>query len=1321
MNRTVFYSVIASAFFLAILLGLIIFPYYKPLSLMYYFNKDFEKSYDRYLGLYQAEDHSVSVVGPLIILNLDYANIPEAISLLEQYTEENPTSIDSWKYLANIYQGTDRPHSYLWALQNQYNLDPNASLIKEQIAFQTFYGHTSKLLELYRTFLTDFSPDTWECASAAMLFAAEGLEDEAINAADQGLQISSSAGADRYLATIYLSLLLDKGKIEKAKSFATGFVKKYPNENVAVDLANTFRDKKHYPEALALLDSLPPDLSQHPATIQSKVIILFMQGNEEGVYSFLKELSLVKKLPQNQLENFVSLGLVREKDSHFFEKTVASHSMSTLTESSLFTLLRKAYNERLPLLLGKLKETLSERSNATSPLLIYAMELTSLPLDSNNPALYAVPQLEDLSVEEELQLALLYDDLGLEQLAQWVLQEIRNYNRIPLKMIIPLASLLNKYHLSALGFEQISTAKSNMRHPPLEFDIAWGLLALGSGHTQEVLTFLETSTSKLSNDQLQILALTALAFKNEEVSLVLASTLVERDQKESYQQIYAEALILNGEIEKGVSILEKLYAAASPPSINLIMAYLHALAIASGQNPWYVEALHDLIAKHIDDLKANPTRLREAAYVLADAGLKNEAALFLFMLVKNEPYQTDDMQSLLYLWGDNLSEEQVEWIASKAALSEGKEKSRWIQALNNAKQYALTYQLIEEKDLAYSDIVDAYFETLTYLHKQDELKALIYNHLIHETDVERLKKLGKLAYDTLAEEAAEILFLHVLNIDPYSKDSLKYLGEIYFSKGAFSYANWYLSLYLNLYEGDYLTYYEMAEIFYRDADYSSAFPFYIASLIELQKPTIALQEATSTAPAEDLYREIVRAQIYARVRYPRTALILYEELLAHHPQDINIRANYGNLLIDLDSLDYAGTILFDFDVPIASLESKDESALLYLETVRTLWWTRSRFMDEATNSALNNMTAYPGKGDPWASLANIKNSCGFGLKALDNYASAHLIAPYNEDYLRAYSLTLDPYRPYALGEREYRKTGATQKEHFTRFGAAWNDSISSQFQLYLESDNFELLDYTQPSNGLVIPKKTGTRCRGEASWLYHYPEGVDLLSQVYFGKHHLGWGVKSAFLDCSGSWIGGIEYNRPNWDYVSTLADYGARNRLYVERTQLFSDRLAASLFIAGNRYFMGQVHGIAGESIGWQMAINYRLCRLSSLVDMFGHDSTLVLSYSVDAEYPTWQARKSSLDGTCFEPLALSELETQTLQFILNKSLHRWMKFQANFGFAYDRFGVVNRVDWVYGASLNWDKRPGATFKLLYDHSPSATQPGQNVDRFLFNLDYYY
>lgn len=1305
MNRKTLYIILVLIALSALFISFMIFPFYKPLSLMYYYNQEYEKSFRRYHELYEQNDRSISTVGPLILLNLQYANVTEALRLMREYTEKNPDDPENWKYLGNLYLGSARPHSYLWTAEELFKLKPSLISLRDLIGYYTYYGYNEKLFESYKILIKDYKADTWEHVILAELYASKSLYNDALATLKQGLEIKTSKSAAGYAAEVYISLLLNLNRIEEARSFAINFINKNPNPLIAQSILTFFRDHNQPKEVLAIIDTLPPKLQYDSEIIGFKVTSYYMLGEDSTLYGYLKELYYKDKLPNDQVSGFISLGLNEEPNPIFFEQLIKDQNFKKLNEFDLIILLQKAHHDNLPMLKDKLRLETAVDLYASSPLLRYVYNLILNPaINLDNLSFYLSPDVEKLSVDEQVQLAATYDELNLKSLAKKILQSIKNYDRISVSFIVQFATLLESYGLEKMGFERMNQVVKNMKHPPKEFKLALLVLGIASDNFQEIAPELAELFKEPNQDELEILFSVAYQHKFGELSEKIARTLDEINPSAEHERLLAEALILNGKKEEGFAILEELVK-DHPDDFKIKNSYLLALIEIAPSSPEHLQLVREELAKVLHDEHFPDSNLRDLGYKLVDLKLEKEATPIFYRLGHDKPFSNEDSEMLRFVLGEKIPEEYLGWAKERTLKAKGNEKAKWLRYLIDTKNEKLAYQLIFDHDLKNEKILDIAFEVLILLKYERELECFLTDFLPYVKNLEKLKKLGKRIFEESMRSAAEQVFLRVLELNTNDREALRNLAEIYFATGEFSHARYFLGLFLCLYQGDYRTYYLMGELYFRDKAYIDAEAFFHGALNDINDRALYTKEA-----------RMISAQIYIRLNLPRTGFRIYENLLDDYPTDLSLRAEFGSALIEWGVLNWAMCVLFD--VPIGKSEPEEQ---LQLARTQALWFLRANEMEEAYTYADSLIQQDPQDASRYALLALIDENAGYWIQSLAEWQIAKNLNPRNEDYQREYRLLYNLHLPFVFGDWEYRKTGDTQREHYLRFGGDWRyeNDLNNRFSYLIEQDRINVNNFTEV-NGETVPLKKALRRRGELRWFHENDYGLGFSSELYFAKHIFGVGGEWRRLDNYGFTRARIEYRKPNWDYVETIIEFGSRDRIFLERAHRLYPRFNAIINTAFNRYYLSPLSGRAADSFSWQGFFTYEVFPLNSIRQTLNRDQNIYLEYSIDAEYPTWLARRIDSSGQSFNPLPIVNREIHTLQFIVTKTLCKNFEMAGNFGYAYDRFGI-NILDEVYGAWMSWNRRPGLTFKVLYDHSPSTSSPGQNEDRLLFNLTYYY
>lgn len=1311
MNRRAFYFTIFGITLFTLFSALFLFPGIKTLTLMHYFNLEFAPSYQTYQKMYHEGDRSLSVINPLVKVNLDYAKYERAIDLLENFLETNPDRVDILKWLAEIYLGADKPNNYLYTLERIYDLEPSATVGRTLIEYYSYYGNTAKWTGWLTRVVTDFQGNPDEYELLAHYYASKGDLDRALQLAKKSVDSCSNLSKCGEGGVLVVSLLLHKGNNDEAFQYAMEFLNKKSGRVFTSDLVSLFVKAQDPQKGIKLLDLLTDEEKLYPVNISATIYAYTATKDDKKIYDYLNGLLVIQKLPPAELNAWAVLALNEEKNPKKFIQALKTNDLTYLTDSTWMLILEKAYKEKISPLMEILSLKIPEDKLVLNPVLRYALEMgAQSPPNPESLSFYLDPSRLSLTDEETAQLAVIYNIFGLKTLEKEVLQDLTSFEAIPYPLINKIAILYIESDLAEEGYMKLNLLRDQLDDPPESLNISWVMLSTATGRIKPVLDYLNVYSNNFTDTGLKQIYDAGALSKAPEVQLKAAELLNERQPSFENKVLLGNAWIADGQTAKGLELLKSLYQEESGnPKVQ--MGLLLGLA-KTQKEPGFDRKLFDEVLKRLLSNKdLNQNDIRNLAYILADEGLLDDSSQLFFLLAQSADLNSEDMDMLLYLWGDKLSNDKAEWLASIASMSEGKEKGRILTLLANSGYPELVIPLVSKKDLQEEEIFDAYVLALATLHRNDEIATLLGQWLPGQNDIEHLKKLGIVLSGNALYDAAEPIYLKILEINPTDKDGLRELGNLYFNLGAFSVSYYYLSYYICLYEADPVSLFHYAEIYNRDGDRFHSRPFYWAAIHKI---------LDTPAKEGEPERQDILATSYFRLNYPFTGLRILSEALSkpdlEKAMEISLRGSLANLLIDFDCLESAAPLLFAKAEPV---KKENREALLFLENLKTEWFRKNNDPVSAFAQSDEVLTRYKDEGFAWSSRAALEDYYNHEWRAFMDYDIAIELQPKNEDFWRGRKDIIDRHRSFIGANIEYRTVGLTQKDHIYRYTAAYNPTLFTRFLLLAEYDRFNISSYVNAKTGL-IDKARGNRYKNTLSWIENTYSGDTIDGELYYEPEIFGAGTHYSHPDLFGRTTVGIEFKRPNWDFAETIVQYGSRDRILFERNHHLWTRIEGTFRLEGRRYHL-HPGGTVADSIAWYGDISYTLPEYHWLSIVLGKESTIVSSYNIDAEYGTWGKYISLDEDNKFQPLAVGAREIHTVEMNFEKKSYRYFDARCNLGFAYDRFGGVNKASPVYGVSVAWDKRPGLTGDLSYSHSPSTSTTNAEEDRLIFNMIYYY
>lgn len=696
-------------------------------------------------------------------------------------------------------------------------------------------------------------------------------------------------------------------------------------------------------------------------------------------------------------------------------------------------------------------------------------------------------------------------------------------------------------------------------------------------------------------------------------------------------------------------------------------------------------------------------KLRELGFVLLNADFKNESISVFILLANKRPYKHKDVQTLLSIWGEKPDESGLNWIVTRTKASKGNEKGFWLKHLLDINQSSRLIALVNEEEYSFDSILDVYLDALQNLKMKAKLTEILCHMLSVENRPERIKKFAKLAQSEDQQDLALKGFHKLLTMRPNDSDALKELGTLYFGKGNLTLSQYYLVLYhCQKPEGDYLSHYYLGEISHHKKLKTEAKYHYLFSLCLIEK-----------LEKKDLSIHLMIANIFTKMDYYNLAIHLYSKLLIDNPENLAVRANFANLLMDNEKWDEASSVLSFVCRPSKheKEEDKDDKISYAIALLRLL--KENLCICTGLEISKQLIEDYLDSPMVWEAGAVWQEWLGRWRRALCYLETARKLNPLNESYSEAIKNILLPHQDYLAIEGEYRRTALTQKERFARAEARAFISESTQVLCGVETDYLRVTAFTD-LQGITRPFH-GWISRGEFNFIEHFYNGTIAKETVFIGDNILGAGLGCTVPTYEGLWGIKAEYHKPCWDFVQTTIQQGTIDRIEVLHKPRLPHYWYAYSAASLNRY---NLQGLSNAASSWSLEgiLSYQFSTVDCMAKLFGKDFERLLFYSLDAEYGLHDVEKIGSTGLPFFPIPFSSRENHSVYVLLRKNFPSEIILEGYGGYLYDRMAGGPMVP-IYGASLLIGKLGDLQLLLKYTHTVSTESGGGVVDSYLFNF----
>ena len=492
-----------------------------------------------------------------------------------------------------------------------------------------------------------------------------------------------------------------------------------------------------------------------------------------------------------------------------------------------------------------------------------------------------------------------------------------NANTAPIAQVQELYYIANDHHQSAVASDVAQRLYA--RDPsPINRDIYISAL-VSSGRNDQALPLLrEQMKEPGANDGLYLSTLAKVARKNSASRKELndyAENALKSGHGDGRQQLnYAYILINNGERKAALPYVRN-FAAERGGEWKRMLAQLTPKPVVASATaatapaptpPTREERIELARGKNISD-----SNKREIAFSLLNDGYKNDAADIFRDLAKDKGPESQEVKDLLFIWGGKVNAEQMEWIHNRAANATPYDKAQWAEIINNAADDSMLVRYVgTTPDALYSrPLRQKYFHLLAATGNRQNYDTAMREWVAKTTDVPALTDYADTAQASGFREAAANGYKRILALDPANSKALNQMAAMEFSKGKFSEADKNVTQYLavqakspdadgNLAQAHFFK----GELLRRAGKKAEADAEY-AQVVSLTKVTDA------TAP--DALSRLYTAQF--RLGQHDAAKEGFNKLLAAHPDDKSILADYMSALIEYRYLSEATRVANQYD------------------------------------------------------------------------------------------------------------------------------------------------------------------------------------------------------------------------------------------------------------------------------------------------------------------------------------------------------------------------------------------------------------------------
>jgi len=660
-----------------------------------------------------------------------------------------------------------------------------------------------------------------------------------------------------------------------------------------------------------------------------------------------------------------------------------------------------------------------------------------------------------------------------------------------------------------------------------------------------------------------------------------------------------------------------------------------------------------------------PEDKRAAGYRLIELGLAADAAGTFFDLARQGSPSDADVAEYLFLAREHDREGATAWLERRAAGASGSERAQWMRHLtsNDAAERAASLGAAVPLAAMHADVRDAYVEALAASRSPD-LSHVVDWTLAREADPERLRRLGRLAFEADALEDADRVFEALLRLSPADPAAERELGLIAFMRSDYERAGFFLARYLDGAPEDYESNYYYGEVLLRWRQLEEARRRYTRALALIDQ-----------AEEPGFQERAVRAQLLHRLDRSVEAFEAFERLVGEDPDNAHLRADFISARLEREDFSEA------FDLLEASSEVRGPGRVR-LDLLDANLLIRTHRPEEALHRLDALRAEHPQNPSVLAARANAAAANGRWLEAVEQFDDAIAIDPRNAELRNAREQTWNLRAPRLGSEWSRRRVGDDQFRDLLTIAGQHRFDKSFQAGLVLRRT---VAQVAVPGDGGGQRLVSAQRDHGELSLRLDTDDGAWVS-----GAFHLMAERQGASIELGRSGAGSetsieADYRKPYWDVMVGVVDDARRDRLAVSHGRSFNRRIYGTLSGAGHRYGAAGRSGLA-QSLSASGALTYTV--------HLGNP-TVSLQYLFDGEYFQDRPPRRTVDGRLLSGIFLTTREVHAPGVITSGAITPHLRADGFVGYSWDRFGGQAPY---FGLRMNYDLPKGLLAQAFYE-----------------------
>lgn len=852
---------------------------------------------------YYEQEYKKGVRTPDLIIELSNlyemeGQLDQASQLIEEYIKSYPEDIQAQKRLGDLYQLNlqyDKYYNTLLKLKKDL-AKPDKDVLQQLVEIYKMRNQISEEREVLQELINEGMGNADDYFELAKLYAQDKQFAKA-----KALLVTSreffpkEININSLLLEEWMDVEVNKqegGTQEQLEKGTLPILAKYLNEKKDPKLVNYALGvfKQTFPQLLPSFIYLVKPVIHQDIGLEASVLQLYWDdpNQRDGVFKRLQ--GIPKEAFSNpQLQNLAFNVYLEKGEDNLLSNLIRTTPAKNLDERSIINLANYAREKKKTKLIEDLETALGPVYLQNHPVVDVAIAMSLNKPDSRQ-------LLDDLIASRSLSQLEIYHLMNLAFTANYEKEVLELGARLP-----PFLGI-GENELTDIAMMYVQLKKSEELYKMITASIptyseknaapALLILDIPRGETKKVADWVK-SQKKVKESYLNALYLTAEISKEYPLALYLAKQLATHYPSKNANTYYAVALVHVGKIEKGLSLLKELHK-AYPQDKGIERSYFDALVQASKYNARYQA---DLVAYMDEREKMGhlPIDLqRDFAYIYLDTlheYKKGQRALE--NITQKAGPRDQDLQTLIYLWGPRVTEEQGCWITKRTRESSGEDFAYWLEYLIFIGYFdtVIDFYASRPQDFTTARAFFAYMDALAYEKLKCELREVIpvaFPYMRNRKELERLASYAEEA--EFLEARTEIWEVIASNWSDDAK-AWQNLARSIFDEHDYCGTDFALLQFFDLVDESnprlYESLYEYGEVLYKWRSYNAANLFFNFSLTEMER-----------APEPTLRMLEIEALIYARFQWDELAIEVMRELFEKTGRDPDIAASYANFLMD---------------------------------------------------------------------------------------------------------------------------------------------------------------------------------------------------------------------------------------------------------------------------------------------------------------------------------------------------------------------------------------------------------------------------------------